>query len=199
MPSITLGRKRPSEAIILDGTRQNKKVKFTDDGEAVVVKATPVSASPATHSSKVKPDYSKVTKRGDKKASQSRGDMKEANTGSSILNAEDIDFPRGGGSALTPLEHKEMRAEGVKEAELEIFKVRMDASLVRPVTDAVFLQEKNEAATIQSSRKRLRNGKSKLDAFPSGKKGKSGDKDAIRIEYLTYKVLPLHVLPFPQD
>jgi hypothetical protein len=130
MPSITLGRKRPSEAIILDGARQNKKVKFTEDGEAVVVKSTPVSASPAAHSSKVKPDYSKVTKRGDKKASQSRGDTKESNTGSSILNAEDIDFPRGGGSALTPLEHKEMRAEGVKEAEMEIFKVRMDTSLV---------------------------------------------------------------------
>jgi hypothetical protein len=130
MPSITLGRKRPSEAIILDGARQNKKVKFTDDGEAVVVKAAPVSASPVTHSSKVKPDYSKVTKRGDKNAPQSRADTKEANSGSSILNAEDIDFPRGGGSALTPLEHKETRAEGVKEAEMEIFKVKMDASFV---------------------------------------------------------------------
>jgi hypothetical protein len=141
MPSITLGRKRPSEAIILDGARQNKKVKFTEDGEAVVVKATPVSASSATHSSKVKPDYSKVTKRGDKNAPQSRGGTKDANTASSILNTEDIDFPRGGGSTLTPLEHKEMRAEGMKEAEMEIFKVRMDTSLV-PILPQFFCRRK---------------------------------------------------------
>lgn len=111
MPSVTLGRKRPSEAIVADGTRQNKKVKFTDDGQAVVVKATPTTTAP----SKVKPDYSKVTKRTEAK------DAHEGRT--SMLIAEDVDFPRGGGSSLTPLEHKEMRAEGAREAEMEIFKV----------------------------------------------------------------------------
>jgi hypothetical protein len=139
MPSITQGRKRPSEAIVLGRTKENKKVKFTDDGEAVVVKVTQASASPATHSSKVKPDYSKVTRRDDKKDPHSRGDTKEANEGSfSILNAEDVDFPRGGGSTLTPLEHKEMRAEGLRDAEMEIFKVRVDASLILIFDQCIF-------------------------------------------------------------
>ena len=119
MPSVTLGRKRPLDAIVTDGARQNKKVKFTDDGEAVVVKsATPTT----THSSKVKPDYSKVTKRSDRNDGASTKD-----THASMLIAEDIDFPRGGGSSLTPLEHKETRAEGVREAEMEIFKVSNSA------------------------------------------------------------------------
>ncbi|TFK30827.1 U3 snoRNP-associated protein Rrp5 [Coprinopsis marcescibilis] len=43
---------------------------------------------------------------------------------SSLLNAEEIDFPRGGGSNLTALEVKTIRAEGAKEAEDELFKVR---------------------------------------------------------------------------
>ena len=40
----------------------------------------------------------------------------------SLLNAEEIDFPRGGGSSLTALEVKAIRAEGAKEAE-DLFKV----------------------------------------------------------------------------
>lgn len=37
---------------------------------------------------------------------------------------EDVDFPRGGGSSFTPLEVKAIRAEAVKEANDELFKVR---------------------------------------------------------------------------
>jgi len=123
MPSNTLGRKRRSEAIISDGTQQAKKIKFTDDGEAVVSMTAPVPASPTTHVSKVKPDYSKMTRKGDKKGLHAREDAKEVHRLSSMLNLEDVDFPRGGGSGLTPLEHREMRAEGVREAEMELFKV----------------------------------------------------------------------------
>jgi rRNA biogenesis protein RRP5 len=43
----------------------------------------------------------------------------------SNLVAEDIDFPRGGGTSFTPLEVKAIRAEGLKEAEDELFKVRL--------------------------------------------------------------------------
>lgn len=39
----------------------------------------------------------------------------------SILEQEKIDFPRGGGTTLTPQEVKEIRAEGVKEADKELF------------------------------------------------------------------------------
>jgi len=43
----------------------------------------------------------------------------------SKLVAEEIDFPRGGGTALTPLEYKNIRAEAVKEADAElVFEVR---------------------------------------------------------------------------
>lgn len=37
---------------------------------------------------------------------------------------EETDFPRGGGTSFTPLEVKTIRAEAVKEANDELFKVR---------------------------------------------------------------------------
>lgn len=40
------------------------------------------------------------------------------------LPAEEIDFPRGGGTSFTPLEVKTIRAEAVKEANVELFEVR---------------------------------------------------------------------------
>jgi rRNA biogenesis protein RRP5 len=39
---------------------------------------------------------------------------------SSALVADETDFPRGGGTSLTPLELKETREAGKKEAELEV-------------------------------------------------------------------------------
>ena len=41
------------------------------------------------------------------------------------LPAEELDFPRGGGTSFTPLEVKAIRAEAVKEANVEIFEVRI--------------------------------------------------------------------------
>lgn len=38
---------------------------------------------------------------------------------------EEIDFPRGGGTTFTPLEVKAIRAEAVKEANEELFNVRL--------------------------------------------------------------------------
>ena len=37
--------------------------------------------------------------------------------------ADEIDFPRGGGTSFTPLEFKTIRAEAVKEANEELFEV----------------------------------------------------------------------------
>ncbi|KAF7310754.1 hypothetical protein HMN09_00618400 [Mycena chlorophos] len=56
--------------------------------------------------------------------------------------AEDVDFPRGGGTTFTPLEVKAIRAEAVKEANAELFK-------------------ENEAA---ASKKRKRKGNAELVA-----------------------------------
>ena len=39
------------------------------------------------------------------------------------LISDDIDFPRGGGTSLTPLEVKTLRTEAAKEADKELFQV----------------------------------------------------------------------------
>ena len=41
----------------------------------------------------------------------------------SAMTLEEIDFPRGGGTTLTPLEVKNIRAEAVREANQELFAV----------------------------------------------------------------------------
>lgn len=41
----------------------------------------------------------------------------------SAITLEEIDFPRGGGTSLTPLEVKTIRAEAVREADQELFAV----------------------------------------------------------------------------
>lgn len=122
MPSVTLGRKRP-DAIVQDGAKP-KKIKFTDDGQAVAV----ASSAPVFSSSKVKPDYSKVT---NKAAKHKKTRDEPAENGiatpngprTSLLASEEIDFPRGGGTSLTALELKEARMEGLNDAESQIFKV----------------------------------------------------------------------------
>ena len=42
----------------------------------------------------------------------------------SNLVSDEVDFPRGGGTTFTPLEVKTFRAEAVREAERDLFKVR---------------------------------------------------------------------------
>jgi rRNA biogenesis protein RRP5 len=49
---------------------------------------------------------------------------KEAKVEKPAPVAEDVDFPRGGGTSFTPLEVKTIRAEAVKEADEALFKVR---------------------------------------------------------------------------
>lgn len=123
MPSVTLGRKRPSDAIVQDGTKP-KKIKFTDDGQAMAVTSSDPAFSSAS-SSKVKPDYSKLTRKPEKqnKPREQATDNATATARTTLLASEEIDFPRGGGTTLTALELKEARAEGVKDAESQIFKV----------------------------------------------------------------------------
>lgn len=45
------------------------------------------------------------------------------NAALSNLTADEVDFPRGGGTSFTPLEVKTIRAEAMKEANDELFNV----------------------------------------------------------------------------
>ncbi|KAJ6574923.1 hypothetical protein B0H19DRAFT_619152 [Mycena capillaripes] len=82
----------------------------------------------------------------------------------SKLVSDEVDFPRGGGTSFTPLEVKTIRAEAIREANVELFE---DAQ-----------------AEAKQSKKRKR----KSEVQPST--STSGDKsDRIRIEHLNYKRL----------
>lgn len=73
----------------------------------------------------------------------------------SALMADEGDFPRGGGTTLTPLEYKEVRDEGRKEAEKDVE------------------AERKKRRLTQNSRK-------KGKPVDGGKKADAKDKDAIR-------------------
>ncbi|KAH7930532.1 hypothetical protein BV22DRAFT_1078692 [Leucogyrophana mollusca] len=75
----------------------------------------------------------------------------------SNLTAEEVDFPRGGGTSLTPLEVKAVRAEAIKEADEELF------------------------ASAEKVKKKKSKGDLKAKA-PDTRK-----KDSIRVEHLNYK------------
>ncbi|KAI0639642.1 U3 snoRNP-associated protein Rrp5 [Trametes polyzona] len=82
----------------------------------------------------------------------------------STLIADEIDFPRGGGTSLTPLEVKTLRAEAAKEADKELF------------------ADSAKETTTKRRRKSEAGGKPKA-ADKDGKK-----TSGIRIEHLNYKV-----------
>ncbi|KAI0046598.1 nucleic acid-binding protein [Auriscalpium vulgare] len=90
-----------------------------------------------------------------KKDKSSRPEKTPKNTTSVV--AEEIDFPRGGGTSYTPLEVKTIRAEAVKEADEELFKKGKK------------LRRKSDV-------------KGKGKAVEDGGKG-----DAVRVEHLNYK------------
>ncbi|KAI0361371.1 hypothetical protein OH77DRAFT_1468895 [Trametes cingulata] len=81
----------------------------------------------------------------------------------STLIADEIDFPRGGGTSLTPLEVKTLRAEAAKEADKELF------------------EDSAKEKAVKRRRKSEASGKSKA----TDKDGKKAS--GIRIEHLNYK------------
>ncbi|OCF37082.1 rRNA biogenesis protein RRP5 [Kwoniella heveanensis CBS 569] len=114
----------------------------------------------------------------------------------SALKDEETDFPRGGGSSLTPLELKQTRAEGRREAEDE---ARAEAA-----------QRGDKKKKQLSDRQVKRMKKNEVRPKPNEER----DKDNIRVEMLNYKrlvpgthllarvhtVLPLHlVLSLPNN
>ncbi len=102
----------------------------------------------------------------------------------SALQSEEVDFPRGGGTTLTPLEVKQVRAEGRAEADAEGGKPKP-----RKISER--------------HAKRLKKASGAGDAARAER-----DKDTIRVEELSYKrlvqgtlvlgrvhtVLPLHLV-----
>lgn len=55
--------------------------------------------------------------------SESKNHKRDPVPSTSTMTVDGIDFPRGGGTTLTPLEVKTIRAEAVREAEQELFGV----------------------------------------------------------------------------
>ncbi|EIW64233.1 uncharacterized protein TRAVEDRAFT_138819 [Trametes versicolor FP-101664 SS1] len=98
----------------------------------------------------------------EKTAKKAREDAPKPAPTHSTLVADDIDFPRGGGTSLTPLEVKTLRAEAAKEADSELF------------------AESAKEATTKRRRKSEAGTKSKTT-------DKDGKKNVIRIEHLNYK------------
>ena len=82
----------------------------------------------------------------------------------SALQNEEVDFPRGGGSSLTPLELKQSQVEGRREADAEA------------------------TASIGKRRRSLSEREAKRLRKESPPKRKHEDSDTIRVEQLNYKV-----------
>ncbi|WWC65653.1 uncharacterized protein I303_108274 [Kwoniella dejecticola CBS 10117] len=128
------------------------------------------------------------------KTGESSSAARPAPSFTSALKDEETDFPRGGGSSLTPLELKQTRAEGRREAEEEA---------------------KAEAASKGNQRKnKLSDRQIKRLKKNEVRKKEKNDEDTIRVEILNYKrfipgthvlarvhtILPLHlVLSLPNN
>ncbi|KAJ8488314.1 hypothetical protein ONZ45_g14005 [Pleurotus djamor] len=111
-----------------------------------------------------------VDERKPKKPKTEKHEKAQAKSKSTLLTDE-VDFPRGGGTTLTPLEVKTLRSEAVKEANEELFKEK-------------------SAAQKSKKRKSLTKGASK-----AAQKEKS---DTIRIEHLNYKRINIGMKIFAQ-
>ncbi|KAF1826919.1 nucleic acid-binding protein [Dissoconium aciculare CBS 342.82] len=139
------------KAIVED--RPSKKSKSTDNKE------TTAQRKPAVKSAKPE------------KASKPAEDVKRPEL-KSVLQQEDRAFPRGGGSILTPLEHKQIRAEAERDVLLEQENGQLDAD------ENLFDDKKDIAA------------KKKRKASQSGGKGKEkGEPSGHHIQSLSYKTL----------
>jgi rRNA biogenesis protein RRP5 len=56
----------------------------------------------------------------------------------SLLQQDDLDFPRGGGTSFTALEVKAIQAEGRKEADNDLFQVRFIFYIIFGLPDTIW-------------------------------------------------------------
>ncbi|KDQ17789.1 hypothetical protein BOTBODRAFT_29943 [Botryobasidium botryosum FD-172 SS1] len=114
-----------------------------------------------------KPDRTKKIKKSHEDAAPKPPPTKEPRLKSALVQDE-VDFPRGGGSTLTPFEYKEIQAEAAKEVANEL--------------------NFEDSQTKKAKSKSRARGKSISKGKSSAKDG--GDaKDTIRVEHLNYKRL----------
>jgi len=95
----------------------------------------------------------------------------------SALVADEVDFPRGGGTVFTPLEVKAIRAEAAKEADEALFKVCI-AQLSWTRTQGSLQETKEE----KGHKKKSKNAAKKESTRSSER------SELPRIEHLNYKV-----------
>ncbi|KAG6832513.1 hypothetical protein H0H92_000142 [Tricholoma furcatifolium] len=98
-----------------------------------------------------------------KKAKVANGQASNPSSANTNLVAEEVDFPRGGGTSFTPLEVKNIRAEAVKEANEELF----------------------EDAQSAKAEKKKKTKKTKTDKVAGHATAEKSDR--IRVEHLNYK------------
>lgn len=132
--------------------------------------ATPAGkdAKPTTEtrpSKKVRSD--KPAKSADKKGAKATDKASSSAQPTTVVKDEEPLFPRGGGSILTPLEHKQISIEAKRDALFE-------ESSGKPAKKS----DKSE----KGDKKRKRKSSTKED------KKSARDEDAVRIEGLNYKV-----------
>ncbi|PWY97552.1 nucleic acid-binding protein [Testicularia cyperi] len=123
-----------------------------------------------------------------KKTSSSSNPSAHTGTGS-LLSAQEVDFPRGGGTGLTPLEYREAKREARSESAANelLFKDAKDEQA----------ENKRKKLKQKSNREKRNDAKKKRAPVPGDKasNGKpttaaDGDKkDYIRVEHLNYKRL----------
>jgi rRNA biogenesis protein RRP5 len=100
----------------------------------------------------------------------------------SSLREEEISFPRGGASILTPLEHKQIQIDATRDALFET-SVPKGIKAKRVTEDYDSGDEMNENEPEVAGKKRKRTKKTKKT---TGEVEKA--EDAVRIEGLSYKV-----------
>ncbi|KAG6817708.1 hypothetical protein H0H87_004499 [Tephrocybe sp. NHM501043] len=98
-----------------------------------------------------------------KKTKGADGQPSNSPLATTSLTTEEVDFPRGGGTSFTPLEVKNIRAEGIKEANEELFE-----------------DSQTQAKTAKQKKRKSEAKKTSGDAV-------ADKNDQIRIEHLNYK------------
>lgn len=114
---------------------------------------------------------------------KTKGKNKSSTNGpaATSLATEEVDFPRGGGTSFTPHEVKAIRAEAVKEANAELFKV---CKLSKYSAMGVLIDNQEDSATKNRKNKKKKGSDAKASTSTHASEG----KDKIRIEHLNYKV-----------
>lgn len=141
-------------------------------------KAKPAARSDATKHDKDAENSAKSTKSPKPTKSSGTGDAPPRSQVKSVLVQEERAFPRGGGSLLTPLEHKQIRAEAERDVLLE----QENGQINVDEHDDDLFDAKSKSSSVKKKRK--------TDRHNAGQDQKS-EKAGFRIQSLSYKTLAI--------